>query len=312
MAFHKFSGTYKSSNRVNRIQYYIYEPESEIKGIIQISHGMYEYVEIYEELIHFFCNHGFLVCGNDHLGHGRSISSSSESGYFSKKDGWMHLVKDLKKLNSYVKRDNPKVPYYLLGHSMGSFIARVYTEYYGDSIDGAIFLGTSGTVRGLGRERMLLRAVRRMKGDHYRSGFINWLAFGSYNARYREEKDDFSWLSHNEAFRKKCGEEAKNGLIFTLGGFFDLSNLLSQVSRKNWYRRIPKNLPYLLMAGTGDPVGQYGRGVREVCRKMRRAGCLNVTMQLYKGDRHVLIQEDDKERVMNDMLAWIRRQELPR
>lgn len=309
MAFHKYTGTYKSSNGVNRIQYYIYEPESEIRGIIQISHGMCEYLEMYEDLIDYLCDYGFLVCGNDHLGHGQSVTSAKEYGYFGKKDGWTCLVKDVKKMNHYIRQEYPHVPCYLLGHSMGSFIARMYTSIYGDTIDGAIYLGTSGKVFGLVGALGILKAYRLVRDDYYRSDLINGIAFGAYNNHYRDEKDNFSWLCHNEEFRKSYVTEEKNSFIFTLGGFTDLASLLYYISQNDWYHKIPKRLPYLLMGGTEDPVGQYGRGVKEVYRKMVKAGCTNVTMQLYEGDRHVLIQEDDKEKVMENLLMWIRKQE---
>lgn len=308
MAFHKYTGTYKSSNGISRIQYYIYEPEGEIRGIIQISHGMCEYLDMYEGLIQYFCDHGFLVCGNDHLGHGDSVSSSQEYGYFAKKDGWIYLIKDVKKLNNYIHKEYEDVPCYLLGHSMGSFIARMYTAYYGDTIDGAIYLGTSGTVPGTVGALSILKGYKKLRGDRYRSKWMNWMAFGSYNRRYKEEKDNFSWLCHNEEFRKSYVTEEKNSFIFTLSGFTDLVSLVYYISQKSWYKKIPKQLPYLLMAGTEDPVGQYGKGVKEVYRKMVKAGCDNVTMQLYEGDRHVLIQEEDKDEVLENLLMWIRKQ----
>lgn len=309
MAYQKYSGTFKSSNGVNRIQYYIYEPESEIRGIIQISHGMCEYLEMYEELISFLCNYGFLVCGNDHLGHGSSISSSQEYGYFAKENGWVYLVKDLKKMNLYIKKEYPGVPCYLLGHSMGSFIARMYTEAYGDTLDGAIYLGTSGKVHGLIGALGILKVYRKVRDDFYRSGMINSIAFGTYNNHYREEEDNFSWLCHNKDFRGSYVTDERNSFVFTLAGFSDLVSLLYSVSKRKWFKKIPKELPYLLMGGTEDPVGQYGKGVRQVCKRMKKAGCTNVTMQLYVGDRHVLIQEDDKDQVLRDLMNWIREQE---
>ena len=309
MAFQKYTGTFKSSNGKNRIQYYIYEPENDISGIVQISHGMCEYMEMYEELITYLCDHGFLVCGNDHLGHGNSISSPKDYGYFALKEGWLCLVKDVKKLNSYVRKEYPGIPCYLLGHSMGSFIARVYTELYGDTINGAIYLGTSGSLPGMVGTLGILKVYKKIRGGHYRSKWINWMAFGAYNVRYREEKDDFSWLCHNEDFRKNYVTDERNSFIFTLSGFLDLNYLVYYISHKSWYKKIPKQLPYLLMAGTEDPVGQYGRGVKEVYRKMVKAGCSNVTLQLYEGDRHVLIQEDDKKTVLKNLLLWLRQQE---
>jgi alpha-beta hydrolase superfamily lysophospholipase len=283
MAFHKYVGNFRSSNGKNRIAYYVYEPECVVQGIVQISHGMCEYLEMYEELIGVLCDHGLLVCGNDHLGHGNSVSSEEDFGYFGEKDGWICLVKDLKKMNGYIRKEYPDVPCFLLGHSMGSFVARLYTSFYGDSIDGAIFLGTSGKIRGLVGALGILRGYRKVRDDRYRSEMINQIAFGTYNRRYRDEKDDFSWLCHSEEFRKQYVTEERNRFIFTLGGLTDLVSLLYYISQKKWYEKIPKELPFLLMGGTEDPVGQYGKGIREVCRKMKKAGCQDVTMQLYPG-----------------------------
>lgn len=308
MAYRKSTGTFKSTNGKDRIRYYIYEPQQEIRAIIQISHGMCEYLEVYEEIIKDLTAKGILVCGNDHLGHGASVASSEDFGYFGEKDGWEYLVRDLKKLNYHMKKKYPNVPYYLLGHSMGSFVARIYTVYYGDTIDGAIYMGTSGTVPAARLGRMAVKMYRGKKDGHHRSQAIQNLVFGTYNERYKEEQDAFSWLCHDESFRKRYITEERHRFIFTLAGFEDLFTMLDFVSSKKWYAKLPKKLPYLLLAGEEDPVGQYGKGVKEVYEKMAVAGCHNLTIKLYEGQRHVLFKEEVKEDAVEQILQFIKKQ----
>lgn len=308
MAYCKSTGTFRSSNGKDRIRYYIYKPEGEIRAILQISHGMCEYMELYEEAIDYFSNHGILVCGHDHLGHGASVISAEEFGYFAEEDGWIYLVKDLKKLNRYIRKEYPNLPCYLLGHSMGSFIARLYTAQYGKSIDGAIYMGTSGTVSISGIGVALLKMYRRLRDSHYRSTTINSIIFGAYNNRFLKENDTYSWLCQNEDFRRRYITDERNSFILTLAGFEDLVTMLHYISMTKYYEKMPQDIPYLLLSGTEDPVGNYGKGVKEVYEKLAMAGCLKLTMKLYEGQRHVLFQESVKEEVMEEIFQWIEKQ----
>lgn len=305
MAKVRFCGFFKSNNDEGKNQYYIYEPECEIRAIVQIVHGMCEHVEMYEPLIDFLCDHGIAVCAHDHQGHGNSVTDPDDYGYFDKAEGWKTLVMDVNKLNQFVRREYPDIPFFLLGHSMGSFVARLYTVCFGDTIDGAIYMGTSGPVFGTFAGICLVKFLKMIKGDRYRSKLVDLIAFGAYNKRYLEEKDAWAWLCHDRDFRKLYVTDERNSFIFTLSGFDDLLSMVHRMSVGKWYRMLPKDMPYLLLSGTEDPVGQYGKGVMKVVNKMRRHGCSNVTLKLYEGDRHVLIREADQDQVMKDLMRWL-------
>ena len=170
MAYSKFSGTYRSANHKNRIHYYIFEPEADIRAIVQLTHGWRDYIERNEELIQYFTNHGIMVCGCDFIGHGRS-SEEEKRGHFDETNGWSYLVKDVKKLASYIQKEYPGVPYFLYGHGMGSLVARLCClgEF---GLDGVILSGTSGKQKYCRRSILLTAILRRFKGLKHRSKYL--------------------------------------------------------------------------------------------------------------------------------------------
>lgn len=134
---------FKSSDGKNTIYAVKWLPKDKPKYILQIAHGMAEHVLRYEEFANYLCDNGFLVCGEDHIGHGRSVKSKVDFGYCGRLDGHKYVVKDMKKLHDIISKDYPNIPYFLLGHSMGSFLCREYLETFGDTLSGAIVMGTN-------------------------------------------------------------------------------------------------------------------------------------------------------------------------
>lgn len=306
MAYQKTTGEFRSSDDKHMIRYYVYTPVSgDIRAILQISHGMCEYIGRYEEFASFLCENGVLVCGNDHLGHGSAAQESDSLGYFAKKDGWQLLPADVRKLTILMQKRYPGVPYFLLGHSMGSFVARVYLAKYGELLDGAIIMGTSGKnpLASIG-VWFAERTIRR-HGDKYRSEFLTRQSTGSYNKRFKTEQDEQSWLTKDEAIRKKYAADPLCSFQFTAAGHRDLFTLLQAVSTEEWAERVPKELPILLASGDMDPVGNYGKGVKEVYERLQKAGVKDVSLKLYKDDRHEILNETDRETVYQDMLDFI-------
>lgn len=295
----------KSTSGQGSITYYIYKPLHKPKAIVQISHGMCEYLERYEPFIDFLTSQDILVCGNDHLGHKNSAVSKDKLGYFAPKDGWKYLVKDLAKITYIIKASYPNLPYFLFGHSMGSFIARLYISQYSSFIDGAIICGTSGSNPAIGFASLLTDLVCRIKGEFYRSTFIDTLMFGSYNRKYTNVKTKSDWISKDEAIVNAYIKDKNCTFIFTASAFRDLVKLLKLASSKAWYHAVPKNLPIFLISGDMDPVGNYGKGIREVERRLRNEHLTDLTVKLYKDDRHELINETDREIVFEDILKWI-------
>ncbi|WP_040198238.1 alpha/beta fold hydrolase [Candidatus Soleaferrea massiliensis] len=305
MHYIKKTGQFDSSNGTHKIHYYVYTPVQEPRAVLQLSHGMCEYLERYEPFASFLTRNGVLLCGSDHLGHGKSAGSLENLGYFAEKDGWKCLVEDQYRLTQTIKAHYAGLPYFLFGHSMGSFIARAYLTKYASQLDGALICGTSGGEKLGGLGIALTGRIMRSKGPFYRSAKLQDLAFGQYNKRYEDAKTDFDWLTRDESIVHRYMHDPYCNFVFTASGFRDLFTLLKFVSRRRWAYAIPKDLPVLLLSGDMDPVGDYGRGVRKVYERLQKAGLDDVRLKLYPGARHEILNETNCKEVYADVLAWI-------
>lgn len=281
-------------------------PADGAKALFQICHGMAEQGERYEEFAASLCEKGFAVFVNDHIGHGKSVTSDDELGYFGESNGWDAFVEDERTLTEIIKKDYPELPLIFYGHSMGSFIAREYIARYGSDkrIKGAVICGTSGKNPASGIAIYIAGAIAGIKGSKYRSKFIDGLAFGAYNKKITDPKTSFDWLTHDEAIVKKYIDDKYCGFIFTAAGYKDLFTLLTLISRKDWYGRVDNDLPVLFTAGEEDPVGQYGAGVKQVYNDLKLSGSKDVTLKLYPGMRHEIHNETDRAKVYDDIGTW--------
>lgn len=309
MAYKKTSGKYTSTNGVNQISYYIYEPEGEIKGMMQISHGMCEYIERYEPHIDFFTSQGFLVFGNDHLGHKGSVATDNDLGYMGSKDGWKMMYEDVHKLSVKMREEHQDLPLILFGHSMGSFIARAVIANYGKEYDGAIICGTGGTNKMISMGLKMIHLVRKVKGERHRSKLLTKLSFGNYNKKYDNVRTEFDWLTNDEHVVDVYMKDKYCMFTFTAAGYEDLLSVLNYVSQDSWYDAIPQELPILLISGDMDPVGDWGNGVREVDSRLRERSHTEYQMKLYPNLRHEILneKEEDRRKVYQDMLEFLQR-----
>ena len=289
---------------LNVMSYYS-ATQLDVKGIVQICHGMAEHLERYEEFIDFLTSSGYVVFIHDHLGHGKSVKNDGELGYFGEKDGYKTLVNDVKLVTDLAKDKYPELPVFLFGHSMGSFIARYYTQLYSAGIKGAVFCGTAGPNPGAKVGVMLANMIIKQKGSHYRSKLIDKIAFGSYNKKCRPQRTPFDWLTKDNAIVDKYIDDKYCGFLFTAAGYRDLFNLLITVNSPEWFTSFNNDFPVLLIAGEDDPVGSYGAGVKKVYDALVSAGHNNVEMKLYPGDRHEILNETDKKNVFADVLMWL-------
>lgn len=278
----------------------------EVTAVFQILHGMAEHSARYEAFAAYLCGQGFAVFANDHIGHGRSVADDGELGYFGEEDGWKAFAQDAKALTDLARTAYPGLPVIVFGHSMGSFAARYYTELYGSELDGAVFCGTSGENPAAAMAVSLANFVTRRRGSHYRSEFINRLAFGSYNKKCGKPRTAFDWLTREQGIVDRYINDPRCGFLFTAAGYRDLFSLLKHVSAPQWYQKVPYPLPILLTSGEMDPVGDYGKGVRQVCRDLKKTGHGDVTLKLYPEDRHEILNEIDREAVYADIAAWAR------
>lgn len=299
-----FEDGFSSADGKSRVIYTVWEPEGETRAVLQISHGMCEYIGRYEKLAQYMTAAGIAVCGNDHIGHGRTAKDSDELGYIPRGGGDM-LVEDLHTMSGIARERFPGRPLFLLGHSMGSFVARLYAAKYGSELDGVVFMGTGGPGNPTGLGKFMAVIAGLGNGGHKRAGFVNRIAFGSYNKHFKDEHSPYSWLSKNAANVREYSRDDNCTFIFTADGFHTLFDMLGRVSDKSWAASLPKTLPILLVSGDDDPVGDYGNGVKKVAERISAAGALDMTLKLYPGDRHEILKEADGEVVCGDILAWL-------
>jgi len=297
--------TYRSADGVTTVHAYLWMPlNREPVAIVQLAHGMCEYVSRYDSWARRFAEKGIIFCGNDHLGHGNTAATAEDLGYTAKRGGADFMVEDLFALTKTVKARFAGLPLFLYGHSMGSFMARLYLTRYGEHLTGALISGTAGPEAPTGIALKLARMIARAKGYRHRSKFITSLAFGAYNKRFREENDPNSWLTRVKDVRERYAKDPFCHYVFTLAGYDTLFSLLGAVSSKHWAENVPKNLPIFLFSGDKDPVGNNGKGVKEVYRRLAGAGC-RVTLKLYRGGRHEMHNEENADEVFADIIDFL-------
>lgn len=285
-----------------------YTPDrEEALGVVQIVHGMAEYVERYEEFAAFLTDKGFVVTGEDHLGHGRSVPEGGTYGYFCEQDPATVVVRDVHRLKKMTQLLYPSVPYFILGHSMGSFILRNYLCRYGSGIDGAIIMGTGmqpGALIAL--SKVMAGAIGLFCGDRHVSRLLDRAAFGQYNRRIKEPATSVDWLSRDADRVAAYVADPLCGFTFTVNGFKTLTELVARIRREKNLNRIPKDIPLLMVSGAQDPVGEYGEGVRRAYGSMKAVGIQDIQLKLYEEDRHELLNELDRDKVMQDIFEWLK------
>ena len=281
-------------------------PEGEMKGVLQICHGMVEYINRYDEFAEFMAGHGYYVTGHDHLGHGKSIQTEEDLGYFNEIRGNQYVIGDIHKLRELTMKKHPGVPYYMLGHSMGSFLLREYLTMYGTGLAGAIIMGTGyqGALV-LNAGQLVCKVIAVFKGWKYRSKFVDNLSFGSYNKKFEPAETTKDWITSDKERKKKYVDDPLCSYMFTLGAYYQMFEGMKVLTRKDSIARIPKELPILFVSGVDDPVGAFGKGVIKVYEKYKSAGIHNLSIHLYKGDRHEILNEVNRKDVYEDLRRWI-------
>lgn len=300
----KAAGSFKSTDGKNELYYAVWEPD-DIKPVcvLQVVHGMCEYIDRYEELAGYLNSFGIIVAGDDHIGHGKSVRDG-KYGYFGEKDGWRHMVDDEDVLRLLLHEKYPELPHLMLGHSMGSFIVRAYITDYGRGLEGAVIEGTSGSDPGTAAGIAIASFIRRIRGSEHRSRTLTKMVFGSYLKRIEDPRTGSDWISRDVAVVDKYVRDPLCRFKFTLAGYEDMFRLLERVSRDEWFGKYPRELPTLLISGAEDPVGNYGKGVAEVYDRLSAEGC-DVNLSLYEGMRHELHNEIGREAFYEELRDFV-------
>lgn len=294
--------TYDASSGEGRIFARAFAPKdkSTVKGILQIAHGMAEHSLRYASFAQFLVSKGFVVCINDHAGHGKSVIDEESYGYFGP-GGYFNLVKDMDKLRRKIQEDFPNVPYMIMGHSMGSFLTRRYLSEYGEGVKGAVICGTSAGFSSPVMKAGLAYAdkIVAKKGPKSHDDRLKNLTTGGYNHSFQPARTENDWLSRDEAQVDLYNQDPLCGFDFTVSGYRELVHLLFDVNKPQWFRSVP-DLPILMVSGDQDPVGNFGKGVKKVYRRLVKTGH-HVQLILYPGGRHEILNETNKEQVYHDI-----------
>ena len=302
--------TSASTDGIHTIHAVAWKPEGTPRAVVQIVHGVAEYAGRYEPLGQYLSEHGFLVCGEDHLGHGLTAKDGT-FGYFGPQNGWDFVVRDVRRLRKLVGEHYPGIPYILLGHSMGSFLTRTYLIRWPGTVNAAVLSGT-------GQEKAPLVALGKgisgmvgtLRGRDYVSDLVYDMSMGSYNKQFRPNQTSSDWLSRDEEQVRAFQKDELCSFRPTVTMFRDMLGGIQFIGRKKNLNKMDKSIPVYFLSGDRDPVGNMGKGVRKVARMFREVGCRDVTVKLYPGGRHEMFNEINRQEVMDDLLAWLESKNL--
>lgn len=305
--FNEFS--FPSSDGQHEIQCSLWLPdETPPKAVVQIVHGISEYVNRYDHFARYLADHGYAVCGEDHLGHGRTGKQDSKFGFFARHDGWTLVTADVRLLRQQMGAQYPDVPYFLLGHSMGSFLTRTYLCRYPGDISGAILSGTGQEAAGLvGAGKLLAGLIGRFKGYDNVSPLVHNLSLGAYNKQFAPNRTAADWISRDEAVVDTYIADPLCQIMPSVGLYRDMLSGLQYIASPRALSQMDPNTPVYLYSGDKDPVGANGEGVKKVYGYFETYGTKDLSMKLYENGRHEMHNELNKDEVFSDVLAWLER-----
>ena len=302
--FEKFIKEIPSVDGVHTLKVRVFKPSGEIKGLFHVVHGMTEHVdrEGYVTFMSTLADNGYLAFGYNHIGHGDTARDDSELGFIASKDGWKFLVGDVANAEREIKKEYPGLPLYLLGHSMGSFIVRLAAKEA--KPDKLIIMGTGGPNPAAGAGIALASVIKTFCGERHVSTMIENTAFGKYNERFDKTRR-YDWLSKDHHVQDVYAADKFCTFHFTVSAMKDLVVMNKKCNEKEWFSAFDKSLPTLLVSGSEDPVGDYGKGVTVVYEGLKAEGC-DVRMKLYENCRHEILNETCREEVTTDILNFIK------
>ncbi len=298
--------TFPSSDGIHSIHAVEWrEEDASPRAVLQLVHGVAEYVGRYDHFARFLAGHGFVVCGEDHLGHGLTVDDG-KYGYFGEKDGWKHVITDVHRMREIAGERWPGLPYFIMGHSMGSFLTRMYLLRWPGTVTGAILSGTGQESRlnvALGR-RIALHERKKLGAEGH-SDMVQKVSLGAYNKKFAPNRTTADWISRDERVVDAYLADPLCRFTPSVSMFADMMEGLKFIGDQENLSALDRNTPIYLFSGDQDPVGGMGKGVRKVHRMYEKAGVRDLTMKLYPGGRHEMLNELNRDEVYRDTLAWL-------
>ena len=288
------------------IFYYKWKAALPLKGIIQISHGVGEHAGRYQSIAELLQQKGFEVYANDHRIHGKSVKSSDHLGFYDGDDYFSDAISDMRRLTEIIKKEHPNKKIILFGHSMGSLLSRQYVTKFGDDLEALVLSGTASFMKGIGSVGLLsAKVLSKLNGKHRSNEILKNLFFNQFNKKFKPNRTKVDWISSDEAQVDLFEADPLRIEDFSLSVFLDILKGSKKINRLHTFKKTPQGLPIFIFSGDKDPVGEMGKGVKKVAKKYKKAGIKDLTLKLYKGGRHEMLNEVNKDEVEKDLLNWL-------
>lgn len=297
---------YNTASDGKKIHVYHWAPNGSVTSVLMVAHGMAEHAARYARLAEFLTEHGIDVWAEDHRGHGKT-AQEGELGWLAPKNGFRRVIEDLHELSVFIKEKHPDKPFFLLGHSWGSFLSQGYIALYGNELTGCILSGTAGNggpIVAVGR--MLANLGCIFIGQKKKTPLMDSMSFGSFNKAFQPVRTKFDWLSRDPEEVGKYINDPLCGFVCSFGFFRDLLGGLVWIHSKKTMRSIPATLPVYMFAGSKDPVGAATGSFDKLFNQYQELGIKDLTKKLYPDARHETLNETNREEVMHDLLQWLK------
>lgn len=296
-----------SSDNSTKLHYVVWTPDNKPIAVLQLIHGMCEHIERYDEFASFLAQNNIAVIGHDILGHGKSVKSKNDFGFFSNKNGNKYNINDIEEIHQLSKKLFPNSSYFMLGHSMGSFLLRQYLHTYPNNhLNGAIIVGTGHpSTQEIRLARLLSLTLCKTRGKRYKSRLLFNLILGSNNKTFIPEHDINSWLTSDKSKREAYANDLLCGFAFTSGAYRDMFRGIYTLYFSSNLLKMDKSLPILITSGSLDPVGNYGISVEKVYDSFNALAFNDVTLKIWSGLRHEILNELKRDKVYDYIYNWL-------
>ena len=297
--------TFKSSDGVTDI-YCVKWSVKNPKAVLQVSHGMAEFIDRYDTLAKFLNKEGIVVVGNDDIGHGNSVSKEKAPMYFGEKGSWTYALDDLHTLYKMTREEYPDIPYFVLGISLGGYLMRSLLINYSDLVDGAIIIGTSRVIPSVFKFGLFFANLLEKKhGDDAQNDLLYDIFYRTHNKKFKPNRTEMDWLCANDEALDEFIADEKRGIGITIGLFRELLSVMLYSRDINNIKKMNKKTPVLFLSGADDAVSQFSKGVMSAYKDFKKAGIKNVKYKIYPGMRHDILKEEDNVIVFNDINDWL-------